>query len=224
MHMARVERDSVWHILRSAVRDGLLNSPQVPLQRDCIGYSNLARDDVVEAVKAGQLFIHPWLKTEALPSPGKCWQIFGLSRPNPVYEPFAEPGDPENVEPLCSQPVVEACLRIPTYLLAARSRDRVVARQAFARDLPTEIVKRRAKGITHDYMQALLLQNIGRMREALLDGALIRERILNESKVIEALTGGPSKGAVYAPELFLCFSVESWLDTWGASARGRVAA
>jgi asparagine synthase (glutamine-hydrolysing) len=224
MHMARVERNSVWRILGSAIRDGLREHPLVPLLRDCIGYAKYMTQSAAEDVQRRQLFLHPWLKRRELPPPGKCWQIFGLSRPSPMYEPFSQPGDPESIDPLLSQPVVEACLRIPTYVLAARGRDRVVARRAFADDLPSAIVKRRAKGITHGYIQDLLLQNMQHMRELLLDGALVREGIVDRRYLALTLSDTPAKDSAYGPDLFLCFSVEAWLNAWQARPRSRAAA
>ena len=80
------------------------------------------------------------------PPPGILWHIMSLSMPPAYYSSFLRSGYPERTMPLLSQPLVELCLRIPTYLLIRSGRDRALARRAFAGDLPAEIIGRYAKG------------------------------------------------------------------------------
>src|SRR6185312_240696 len=48
--------------------------------------------------------------------------------------------------PLLSQPVVEACLRVPSWMSISGGHNRVAARTAFADVLPPDILNRRSKG------------------------------------------------------------------------------
>src|SRR3546814_5721791 len=50
------------------------------------------------------------------------------------------------IHPLLSQPVIEHCLAIPTWLQCAGGCDRSIARQAFKPDLPAKVIERRGKG------------------------------------------------------------------------------
>ena len=74
--------------------------------------------------------------------------------------------------PLLSQPVVEACLKVPSWMWIAEGRNRAIARDAFADVLPPDILHRRSKGTFMNYSGAVYRQNKSRLREYLLTGQL----------------------------------------------------
>lgn len=87
--------------------------------------------------------------------------------------------------PLLSQPVVEACLRTPSWMLIAGGQNRAVARAAFADQLPAPILDRRSKGSFAAYSGAVYRRDKQGMRTFLLDG-LLRERGLLDVPALEA--------------------------------------
>jgi asparagine synthase (glutamine-hydrolysing) len=91
------------------------------------------------------------------------------------------------LHPLFSQPVVEACLAIPSWEWRAGGIDRAVARQAFAADLPEEILRRRTKGGPDGFCAEIIRHHHARIRARLLDGALARQGILDRVAVEKAL-------------------------------------
>ncbi len=120
----------------------------------------------------------------------------------------------ERISPLRSQPVVEVCLRIPTYWHASDGWSRALARRAFAADVPREILQRHLKGGVDGYVKRLLFANIQFVRELLLDGLLIREGLLDRRKLADTLSGRTTRGGAEMAEVFDHLSTEAWLRTW----------
>ena len=104
------------------------------------------------------------------------------------YSSFERTDYPERTLPLLSQPLVELCLRIPTYVLIRSGRDRALARRAFANDLPAEIIARYAKGRADHHSRNILDANLAFVRELLLDGALVQKGLLNRTNLELYLT------------------------------------
>lgn len=80
--------------------------------------------------------------------------------------------------PLLSQPVVEACLRVPSWMWIAGGRNRAVARAAFSDRLPVEVLNRKSKGDFTQYLSAAYRRRNGHMRQFLLEGELASRGLL----------------------------------------------
>ncbi|QCI78817.1 hypothetical protein E6W36_01910 [Hankyongella ginsenosidimutans] len=76
---------------------------------------------------------------------------------------YAESFDPLDelpmVAPLLAQPVVEACLRVPSWFWYDGGRNRMIARRAFQRELPPEIFHRRSKGSPESFVGEIFEQH-----------------------------------------------------------------
>ncbi len=77
---------------------------------------------------------------------GKLWQLSLLCARRNFTSPFDRDDDPEPVSPLLSQPILELCLRIPSWYQVHGHRDRALARDAFRDDLDPRIAGRTSKG------------------------------------------------------------------------------
>jgi len=180
--VARITRRSVWSVLADSF-DG--NARTSRWKRAIVEEMPAAfiTAEVVDALKQdmNRLF-HPLLATSEVPA-GKLWHIFISNAPSPLCRPFARFERPEAVLPLVSQPIYELCLRIPTYVLLDSGWDRAIARRAFENRLPMKIVARRSKGGVDQMMRNILEDNIKFVQELLLDGALVRERIVDRAKL-----------------------------------------
>ena len=75
---------------------------------------------------------------------------------------------------MISQPLLELCLSLPTYLLTHGGQGRALAREAFADRIPAEIARRRSKGGVDEHATAVLQRSLPLAREMLLEGQLIR--------------------------------------------------
>lgn len=113
--------------------------------------------------------------------------------------------------PLLSQPVVEACLRVPTWMWIAGGMNRAVARAAFADVLPAEILHRRSKGTFMSYLGGVYQRNRPAMRDFLLQGRL-QQRGLLDVQALDAFMGDviPEGGHAFTRVFDLCM-VENWV-------------
>jgi asparagine synthase (glutamine-hydrolysing) len=215
MDAARLGRVSLWQAIRSAVADCL--RPPDPWQG--IGsHLRLAGVAALQTSCRRERFIHPAL----VPNPdlpvGKLHQTQDLTLPFEYYDPCLQDAAPELVNPLLSQPLIELCLRLPTYCLTRGGRGRALARDAFAADIPHEIACRRSKGGMDEHVARVLARNITFARSLLLDGRLVERGILDRRRVEAALSGSPAALSAYVGEVLNCIGVEAWLNRWPATA------
>jgi len=143
---------------------------------------------------------------------GKHEQLQHLLAPIGCYDPWLRDAAPELVHPLLSQPLIELCLALPTWLLTRGGRGRALARHAFADDLPSQIVTRRSKGGMDDYLAAILHRNLAFARELLLDGQLVCRRLVDRDRLAIALSGQPSTLATHVGEIHGLVALEAWLN------------
>lgn len=122
--------------------------------------------------------------------------------------------EPEIVSPLYAQPAIELFLRIPIHIHAEDGRDRGLARRAFAREVPQQILQRQWKDRAPGFHSELLLRNLDRVRELFLDGVLVQEGLLDRAAVEAAFAVGPSKTEVLPAEIYRHLDVEVWARYW----------
>ena len=118
------------------------------------------------------------------------------------------------MNPLLSQPLLELCLSLPTYLLTQGGHGRALARRAFAQHLPPQIVNRRSKGGLAEHVAEVLGRNVQEIRAMLLDGQLARHGLLNRANVEEVLSGRPTALAGHASQIHGLVAAQAWLDRW----------
>jgi len=137
-----------------------------------------------------------------------------IAASTPYHPPFAAAGDLWCTSPLTGQPVVECALRIASELHVKDGRNRSIARHAFRHSLPELILKRGGKGGPGMWVRDVIEQNRGFLREALLGGVLVRERILDRAKVETALSGEVGSSGVVLSEIFTQLYIEAWVRNW----------
>jgi asparagine synthase (glutamine-hydrolysing) len=211
---ARMDRISVWAVLGKAARAALLRRPWSLQQEHTARPKSLIRREVRRDISRDSDLVHPFLQAPGRTPNGKIFHASQLLSPGPFYNPLGSDDDPEPVTPLFSQPLLELAMRLPTWLLTQGGWDRAVARRAFERDLPRQIVTRRTKGGQEEHAKALLTRNMDFVRNLLLDGHLVRERILERDQVTETLAPGPARLRSGNVELYACLSAEAWVRRW----------
>jgi asparagine synthase (glutamine-hydrolysing) len=215
MDAARLGRVSVWSAIASAIAERV--RPTVPWQQHHADLPLLGAATSAMAASADR-FMHPDL-LEATDLPlGKASQTHYLLHPTAYHDPF-HPDAPETVHPLLSQPLVELCLQLPTWLLTRGGRGRALARRAFAAELPAPIATRRSKGGIEEHIKAVLLNNIDFAREMLLDGDLVRRGLLDRPRVEEALSGRPTTLPVPIGQIHAYLGIEMWLGACNRRAK-----
>jgi asparagine synthase (glutamine-hydrolysing) len=211
MDAARIDRRSLWHTIRLALRERI--TPELAARRPRYG-NDLLSSRLTQAPHDPLRYAHPALR-EATDLPlAKYAQTAALMHPIGYYDPFEQAAAPEGVRPLFSQPLVELCLRMPTYLLTRGGHGRALARRTFAQDLPTQIATRRSKGATDDYLKTVLEGNLDFVRGMLLEGELSRRGLIDRAHLEEVLSGRPTSLSWAPGRVHELVAVEAWLSRW----------
>jgi asparagine synthase (glutamine-hydrolysing) len=209
---AYMENDVIWKVLLHGVRDAFSRRP-LALLLDTLPVSDMLTPEVRERVAQQRPLLYRSLSTNHPIPPGKYWQVFGLATPYGMSSGFADSGDPEDVHPLLSQPLVELCLRIPTFVLASGGVDRALARRAFSAEVPRVILQRRIKGEVYLFPKLFYARNRSYLRDLLLSGDLVRERILDRQRIERVLNDSPDTSDHASPSALLSLaSTEAWLQ------------
>jgi asparagine synthase (glutamine-hydrolysing) len=122
---------------------------------------------------------HPWLSTPPRALLGDRQRIFELSGAQFIRDSCPRGLARRLRMPLLSQPVVEACLRAPSWMWFAGGQNRAVARQAFSDVLPPGILTRKSKGTFTAYLGAIYHRNSRHMLDFLLGGVLQARNLLD---------------------------------------------
>jgi len=160
---------------------------------------------------AGKPEAHPWFAAPAHALPGDRERIFDLAG-NQLFQSQAARGSRRPLRfPLLSQPVMEACLRAPSWMWLAGGRNRAVARLAFSDILPPDIVNRQSKATYMSYLGAVYERNKHQIEDFLLSGRL-RSRGLLDAQAIGAFFAKPlpSRDQTFLRMFDLCM-VENWV-------------
>ena len=211
---ARMDRTSVWNVLGKTARDSVLHRRWRLGQERTSTRKSLLREEVVRDISRESDLVHPWIREPGRVPNGKIFHAYQLLFPGNFYHPLGADTRPELVTPLFSQPLFELAMRIPTWLLTRGGWDRAIARRAFEHDLPRRIVTRQTKGGQEEHAKAILVRNVTFARELLLDGHLVRERILERNQVAETLAPGPARFSSGNAQLYGCLSAEAWVRQW----------
>lgn len=201
--LAELTEASVWTTARlgwQRARSGrrFQRSPDISfLTRKVLGEAEAAID-------------HPWLSSPADTLPGRSVHAGllvpaqGLVEDRDVFAPCG------SAALLVSQPLIELCLRIPSWLWLDRGCNRAAARHAFAGLLPDATLWRRSKGTPDSFLIRLLDANRPSIRKLLGDGLLAELGLLDVQATLAALDDPrPDQGHVFA-RLMQLVDVEVW--------------
>lgn len=172
---------------------------------------------MIAALAPGYLH-QPWLTQPPGTPPGKAAHIAALLRVQQLLEPGRSRFAPV-VTPLLAQPVIEACLPIPSWQWRTRGRDRAVARDAFAGDLPAAIVGRRSKAGPDAFSALILRHHRQSIRDRLLDGALARNHIVDRAALEARFRSEQPFTGEEQSRLLDLVDTEAWIGAW--ERRGR---
>jgi asparagine synthase (glutamine-hydrolysing) len=207
---ALLTRSSIWSVVSDVVQFGLRRQRFDPY--DVLVAPRLMHKDALDAFDRKSIR-HPWVDSAAHLPGNKRLQVFSILDSQNFYHRRTEYA--ELVHPLISQPIIELCLQIPSYLLSFGGVDRALARAAFSDVLPFEVIQRTCKGATGAYYSTLLLNNLSFLRNALLGGLLVEARLLDAQKVESCL-----RESVLVRDSHLLFPIldairaEDWLRAW----------
>jgi asparagine synthase (glutamine-hydrolysing) len=159
--------------------------------------------------------LHPWFRSGHVPAGAREILAF-LTGPEEFYDPISSPEDApaDSIFPLLSQPLVELCMRIPSYVHFDQGRDRGLARSAFVGDVPAPILQRTWKDRVQGFPEELLHNHLSSFRSLLLDGLLVQRGYLDQDRVEDSLNGNALQANASVGEIIDHVLVESWLRSW----------
>lgn len=151
---------------------------------------------------------HPWLDPPDGALTGDVERMLGLV----ATQSFRESAPRRLRLPLLSQPVVEACLRVPTWMCILGGNNRSVARSAFADLLPDEVLNRRSKGSFTSYYGAVYQRSKPQIRDFLQTGHLVDCKFL-DAKALHAFLDDsrPLRDRSFTRAFDLCM-IENWIQ------------
>ncbi|MDB5580801.1 MAG: asparagine synthase [Bradyrhizobium sp.] len=164
---------------------------------------------------------HPWLSAPKGALPGKAAHIAALLRILPHLEGYDRALHVPMINPLMCQPVVEACLAIPSWQWVAAGRNRAVARRAFQDMLPPAIVNRTSKGGPDGFANQVIDHSRAQIRERLLDGRLAAQGLLDRDRLDDVLSDRRPNLGVEQVRILSLLDTEAWLDHWLATTAAR---
>lgn len=196
---------TAWEVLAAAARRLLKPRPEWQEDRSLLNRRALLR--------APEL--HPWLRDLPAP-PGKREHVEALVH----IQHFLDRGLCCDVlHPLLAQPLLELCLRVPSWLWQRGGRDRAVAREAFAGLVPDSVLRRRVKGS----LQGLLYRSFDKlrdeMRDRLVSGELASRGIVDPDAIQRALTGDAWTSDMVQLRISEMVALELWLESWRSRPR-----
>lgn len=206
--IARLSQASLWAVVRRALLARWHGLSAYPWSAD---YRLLSREAL--AVTAAGID-HPWLRAPPEALPGKAAQVALIAAAQSVVE-GSDPRDAlPSLSPLISQPLVEACLRVPSWMWFSEGLNRAVARGAFAGDLPPSIVQRRSKGAPDSFVAEIFETNRATIFEMLMEGELARAGVVDRSALAaELLDEGPVRGHMFV-RIMQLLDAEVWARSW----------
>jgi asparagine synthase (glutamine-hydrolysing) len=116
--------------------------------------------------------------------------------------------------PLLSQPMVELCLSMPTWLWCRGGINRALARSAFADLLPLAVRRRISKAGPDSFIRSLFAANRETIRDLLLGGLLADQSLLDRDAVALALETDVLSADAIAYRLLDLVEAETWARSW----------
>jgi asparagine synthase (glutamine-hydrolysing) len=157
---------------------------------------------------------HPWLVGVEAAPPGKRLQIAALTALQLTLGRNRRSAAADMLHPLLSQPVMETCLSIPSWVLVRGGRDRGLAREAFAELLPPALVSRRSKGSLTSLYSRRAAASLDVLRPYLLDGVLADAGVLDRAAMEVALDPDHLIWRADGLQLISATAIEAWARHW----------
>lgn len=211
--LSHLTQESSQAVMMDAVRRAWFGKPAFRLSHD----TALLSPGAVEAALSPRR--HPWLENVAELLPGSAQHLRLVA----CAQDIAEGGQPRDrlpmISPLMTQPLIEACLSIASWLWLDAGHNRAVARHAFADVLPAEVAWRRSKGTPDAFTARIFDVNRRKLREILSGGELARQGLIDLSATFEVIDDPrPVHGHAFRRVLQFA-DVEAWAAGWNAFGR-----
>lgn len=159
---------------------------------------------------------HPWLRAPRDILPGKTVHAAYLMRAQKSIELYPRTVSPPHVAPLISQPLMELCLSIPTWMWVSGGRNRAVARRAFEAMLPSLVTARTGKGGPGGFDLLIYRRNRDQLHDRLRNGILAAEGIFDPA-LLERAEDPTWRGVERIQRILEFAAAENWVRWWSSS-------
>jgi len=156
---------------------------------------------------------HPWLVAPKDALPGKTVHVAFLMRSQKGIELYPRAASPPHIAPLQSQPIVELCLSIPTWIWVADGLNRAVARLAFESILPPLILRRTQKGGPGGFDLAIYQRHRAALVDRLRHGRLAEAGILDLA-LLDQAEDPRWRGTERIQRILDLAAAENWVEWW----------
>lgn len=157
---------------------------------------------------------HPWLTIPPRALPGQIEHVQTIMTVQNALDGAQRSSVGPIRFPLMSQPIVELCLRIPSWMWINDGRNRSIVRDAFADRLPPTVLARRTKGDFGGLSGSIYKLNKSRLSDFLLDGCLAGAGILNRTELEAYLRAPTAARDVRFYRIIQLANVEAWARAW----------
>ncbi len=204
-HLARIP---IWSVFAKTIARRL--RPEVSFFNDAFTQAVLTPPSAL-ALAHVEWSEHPWMEELLAETPARAARAVHIGDLSYYYEVSEITRRFVTAPILASQPVIEAVLAIPPYVMTQGGTDRSLARAAFYNLLPEEVRARSHKGDTTRFHNRVLERQLPFVRGLLLGGELACRGLLDRAALETALkrdfiANGAIKGA-----LMSAFMAEAWL-------------
>lgn len=201
---------SIWRVLREAVRVGTRGSSGATDWHTDIDYldADLVADKAVRPVE------HPWLDVPEEAPLGKIGHISMILRAMNNMEHRDKELTVPMISPLLSQPVIEACLGIPSWEACEGGVDRSSVRRAFADALPPRVIGRHGKGSPDGFVGDFIHRHRAEIADRLLNGQLVANRIVDRRALEAALRERAPLQRNDCARIMELVDTEAWIAHW----------
>jgi asparagine synthase (glutamine-hydrolysing) len=213
---ARHEQTSVLNVIKQCLRQSVAKrdnwSHYVSLIHDAMDHSGLAEAYLSDIPGIGE--VHPGYRDVEGVASGKALQILtSCFYASDFYDPYSASGV-ERCETFLSQPILEACLKTPSWFLAHQGIDRGLARLAFADILPAKVLRRTSKGTPEDVYDQFFALHHARMCKFLDDGVLMNHGVITKSSLKATMDGDLISDKRRSHQIISLVSYEAWARQW----------
>lgn len=202
IEMCQITECSVFTMIRAALRLAHSSAGSTQADRRLLDRSRRRKPTAIR--------LTPYLNGAPDHAPGKTTHIDLLTRIQNFVEGLDRTTLPWVTSPLLCQPIVEACLAVPTWKWIENGINRSFARQAFHELLPPSIVTRTSKAGPDSVMAAVFEQNRSALRELLLGGTLRDHGLIDACATESALRSPETLRNQMFYRLLMLGEAEAW--------------
>lgn len=213
VYAARLSQKSIWEVLRVTFPECFKRVIRKDVRQSLARRRTRLNTALYDTLDFDAAFPAWALSSDRL-EPAKFQQVYSLLHMGQMRDPFDEESSTELVHPLISQPLVELCLQIPTYILCHAGESRGLVRRAFADKIPESIRRRMTKGSVSEYFSSVLAYNMATILEHLRAGELVKAGLIDSSILNAFVATNEHRTASYGRMLLFCYAMEAWLRRW----------